>query len=239
MNNPPHGPSAFDREREHMDEQARQRALQQQEESAQRDREYKERQERDRQQREQYGPAPPHQNNTGSIPIHQPVASRLPGAIHSPGGLLANHGGVPPSGPLGAPSGPGNAFGGPLHSDLNRPVQHNPQPPTNQHQQHQGFGPNIHAHNNAPPNVALAVPAGPGVGFGGSLQQQQQQQQQEAASRLQQITTFSQPMTPAHQIPGAPALGQAGQQPILNVSFTPANQERPILKALVSLSTFS
>ena len=164
MNNQPHGPSAFDREREHLEEQNRQRALQQQEELAQREREYNERQERDRQQREQYGPAPPHQNNTGSIPIHQPVASRLPGAIHSPGGLLANHGGAPPpSGPLGAPSGPGNAFGGPLHNDASRSIQHNPQAAAAQLQQHQGFGPSILGHNAAPSNVPLGVSGGAGV----------------------------------------------------------------------------
>jgi hypothetical protein len=52
-----------------------------------------------------------------------------------------------------------------------------------------------------------------GAAFGSALQQQQQ----EAASRLQQIP-FGQPVTPAHQMPGAPTLGQGGQQPILNVS---------------------
>jgi paired amphipathic helix protein Sin3a len=218
MNNPPHGPSAFDRdrEREYLEEQNRQRALHQQEELAQREREFNERQERDRQQREQHGPAPPHQSNTGSIPIHQPVASRITGAMHSPGGLLSTHGGAPPSGPLGAPSGPGNAFGGPLHSEANRGVQHQPQTAAAQLQQHQGFGPSILGHNAAPPNVPLGVPGGAAVSFGSALQQQQQQQ--EAASRLQQIP-FAQPITQAHQMQGAPALGQGGQQPILNVSF--------------------
>jgi paired amphipathic helix protein Sin3a len=194
-----------------MDDQNRQRALQQQDDLLmQREREYNERQERERQQREQYGPVAAHQNNTGSIPIHQPVASRLPSTIHSPGGLLAKHGGAPPSGPLGAPSGPSNAFGGPLHSDANRAVQHNPQPAAAQLPQHQGFGPGLLGHNPAPSNAALG---GPGAAFGSALQQQQQ----EAASRLQQIP-FGQPVTPAHQMPGAPTLGQGGQQPILNVS---------------------
>ena len=187
--------------------------MQQQEELIQREREYNERQERERQQRDQYGPVATHQNNTGSIPIHQPVASRLPSTIHSPGGLLAKHGGAPPSGPLGAPSGPSNTFGGPLHNDANRPVQHNPQPAVSQLQQHQGFGPGLLGHNAAPSNPPLGVSGGPGAAFGNALQQQQQ----EAASRLQQIP-FGQPATPAHSIPGAPALGQGGQQPILNVS---------------------
>lgn len=107
MNNQPHGgpPGPFDREAH--EEQRRQHNLEQQEQLAQREREHNERQERERQHHRE--PYPTHQNNAGSIPIHQPVASRLPGAIHSPGGLLANHGGAPG---LGAPNGPGNAFGG-------------------------------------------------------------------------------------------------------------------------------
>ncbi|KAK6583203.1 hypothetical protein PZA11_004279 [Diplocarpon coronariae] len=219
MNNQPHGPPGFDRERE-IEEQHRQRAMQ--EDHLQREREHSDRQERERQMREkQYQPTPPHQNNTGSIPIHQPVASRLPGAIHSPGGLLANHGGAPPAGPLGAPSGPGNAFGGPLHSEASRPIQHNPQQATNQLQQ--GFGPSILHHNTV---------GGPGgnAGFGGTLQQvqeraqQAQQQQQEAVSRLQNALPFGAgPNPPGHQIAGAPPIGQGGQQPILNNRF----QDRP------------
>jgi paired amphipathic helix protein Sin3a len=222
MNNAPHGPPGYDRERDRereVEDQRRAHALQQQQELAQR--EQSERQERER-HREHYQPAPPHQNDTASIPLHQPVASRLPGAIHSPGGLLANHGGAPPPpAPLGAPSGPGNAFGGPLHSEASRPIQHNPQNATNQLQQQQGFGPSILHHNNAPSNVPIGAPGGAGVGFGGPLQQQQQtqqQQQQEAVSRLQQLP-FGGPIPQGHQMPGAPALGQGGQQPILNVRF--------------------
>lgn len=210
MNNPPHGPSTFDRERE-LEEQHR-RALQQ-EDLAQREREHneRERQERERQHREQY--SAPHQNHT-SIPLHQPVASRVPGAIHSPGGLLANHGGPPPppppSGPLGAPSGPVNAFGGPLHGDSNRSLPHNMQNDGAQQPQHQMFGPNIINHQ-PPSNMPISGPPGPGVpGFGGPLQQD--------PARMQQIP-FGGQMTPGHQMPaGAPALGQGGQQPILNVS---------------------
>jgi paired amphipathic helix protein Sin3a len=228
--NQSHGPPGFDRDRErdHLEEQSRQRALAQQEELARREREYNETQDRERQQREQreqYGPAPPHQSNAGSIPIHQPVASRLAGAMHSPGGLLSTHGGAPPAGPLGAPSGPSNAFGGPLHGDAGRAVQHNAQPAAAQLQQHQPFGPSILGHNAAPSSVPLGVPGGASVSFGGPLQQQQaQQQQQEAASRLQQIP-FGPPITQGHQMQGAPALGQGGQQPILNVSleFSPCS----------------
>jgi paired amphipathic helix protein Sin3a len=208
MNNQPHGPPGFERERE-LEEQHRHRALQQEElAQREREREHNERQERERQHRDQYQPPPPHQNNTASIPIHQPVASRLAGTIHSPGGLLANHGGAPSSGPLGAPSGPGNAFGGPLHGDANRSIQHNPQTASSQlQQQQQGFGPGLIHHN------PVGAPGGAAVGLGGSFQQQQQ----EAVARLQQLP-FGGPPIPQHQIPGAPALGQGGQQPILNVS---------------------
>ena len=215
MDNQPHGLSVFERERERereLEVQRRQHAIQQQEDLAQREREHneRERQERERLHRDQYQPTPPHppphQNNTGSITIHQPVASRLPGAIHSPGGLLANHGGAPPHpGPLGAPSGPGNAFGGPLQSDTGRVIQQNPQLATSQlQQQQQAFGPSILHHNT--PNAPQA--------FGGPLQQQQQQQE---AVRLQQLP-FGASIAQVHQMPGAPALGQGGQQPILNVS---------------------
>lgn len=224
MNNQPSGPPGFERDRELEEQHRQQRSmLQQQEDLAQREREHNERQERERQHREQhFQPAPPHQNNTGSIPIHQPVASRLPGAIHSPGGLLATHNGAPPPPPLGAPSGPPNAFGGPLHSDAARPAQLNAQNSAAQQQHHQMFGPAILNHNQPPSNVGLGVP-----GFGGPLQQHQQQplqQQQEAAQRL--MPSFGPPitpMTPGQQVPGQGALGQGGQQPILNVSTTHPN----------------
>lgn len=213
MNNQPHGPPGFDRDRESIEEQRRAHAHQQ-EELAQRAREHSERQERVRQEREQYQSTPAHQNDTGSIPIHQPVASRLPGAIHSPGGLLANHGGAPPSGPLGAPNGPGNAFGGPLHSDAGRVISHNPQNATNQLQQQQAFGPNVLHHNSA---MNLGGPGASAVNFGGPLQQQQPPQD---AVRLQQLS-FGAPLPQGHPMAGPPALGQGGQQPILNVSTAP------------------
>ncbi|RDW87684.1 hypothetical protein BP5796_03378 [Coleophoma crateriformis] len=214
--NPNHTGPGSSYEPEYEEQQMRMAELHRRQQDAAR--EYNERQERDRQDRErqhreqQHQPTPPHQNNTGSIPIHQPVASRLPGAIHSPGGLLANHGGAPPPGPLGAPSGPGNAFGGPLHSD--RPAQHNQPGTAGQQQPHQMFGPNLMNHN-APSNAGLGVPGATAPGFGGSLQQD--------AARLQQMP-FGGPMTPAHQVPGGPAMGQGGQQPILNDALSYLDQ---------------
>jgi paired amphipathic helix protein Sin3a len=215
---PPHGRASLEREREREIEenQLRERMMRQQD--AQREREQliereqleRERErERERQHREQYQPVPQHQNNTGTIPIHQPVASRLPGAIHSPGGLLANHGGSAQAGSLGAPSGPGNTFGGPLHNEANRPVQQHSQQNAVAQQQHQMFGPSLlnHQANSAAP---LGASNGPSTVFGGPLQA-------ETAARTIQQVPFGGPMGGQHQIPGAPALGQ-GQQPILNVS---------------------
>jgi hypothetical protein len=209
-----------ERERDIDDRRRQQESLQQQHELlAQRERENNERQDRqeqERRHRDHYQPAPPHQNDTASIPLHQPVASRLSGAIHSPGGLLANHGGAPPPGPLGAPSGPGNAFGGPLHSETNRPTQHSvsniAQIPT--------FGPNLLQHNpaaNVPPGPSQGGPSG----FGAPLMLPQQQQAAQQAQQQQQALQglpFGAHIPQAHQMPGASALGQGGQQPILNVS---------------------
>lgn len=228
MNNqPPQPPSGLDREREleeqHLREQ--QHIMRQQEEMAQRrDHEDRERHRRDQQQ-QQYQSVPQHQNNTGTIPIHQPVASRLAGAIHSPGGLLANHNGSSQPGPLGAPTGPGNAFGGPLHAEANRSIQpHNQQQNPAAQQQHQIFGPNIinHVVGQAAP-IGVNQAAAPG--FGGPLQP-------EAAARSMQQMPFGGPGGAAHPAQGAPALGQ-GQQPILNVSFLCCKQRQlPVPKSI-------
>ncbi|RKF60759.1 Paired amphipathic helix protein pst1 [Golovinomyces cichoracearum] len=79
------------------------------EEISQREREHGDIQDRERQHREQYQKSAPHQGNTSTIPIHQPVASRVPGAIHNPGGILANHSDIQSSGPMVV-----QRFGGPL-----------------------------------------------------------------------------------------------------------------------------
>ncbi|GJC85032.1 hypothetical protein ColLi_07870 [Colletotrichum liriopes] len=128
----------------------------------------------DRRRREGYPPGPPHHSNAGSIPIHQPVASRAMGAIHSPGGLLANHGSgssAPPM-PLGAPSGPGANFGGPLQPDNSRPPQHGG--PNNPNAQHQMFAPI--PHTTVPPSNSLGAASGGPPVFGGPLQQRDGQQ---------------------------------------------------------------
>ncbi|KAI9808396.1 MAG: Transcriptional regulatory protein sin3 [Phylliscum demangeonii] len=71
-----------EREREHHDRQRQQDAV------MLREREQQEREMRDRQHRESF----PAQHHTGSIPIHQPVASKVSTAIHGPGGLLSSIG---------------------------------------------------------------------------------------------------------------------------------------------------
>ncbi len=93
-----------EREREREQEVDRQR---QQDILAQRDFELLEQQHRDQHQSTL-------ENHTGSIPLQQPVASRVPATLHGPNGILANLGAGagpnPPPATLGAPSGPGNVF---------------------------------------------------------------------------------------------------------------------------------
>lgn len=175
--------------------------------------------ERERQHREQHQYAvPQHQNNTGTIPIHQPVASRVPQAIHSPGGLLANHGGAPASNPLGGPNGPGNAFGGPLHSEASRTMQQPNQHNSVAQQQHQLFGQNILNHA-AATSAPVGVPGGSAQPvFGGPLQNEQ------AAARSMQQIPFGGAMNGGHPAAGTQALAQ-GQQPILNVSETVTSED--------------
>lgn len=213
MDNQPHHPSNIDHEREMQEAQLQRdrerRVLQQQEELAQREREHNER-ERERQHREQYQSAPPHQNNTGAIPLHQPVASRLPGAIHSPGGLLANHSSAVQSG-LGAPNGPNNVFGGPLHAEAGRSMQQLGQSNSQQQPPHM-FGPPLGiAQNNAPQAPAHGANNGQAAVFGGPLQQ-------DAAARSMQQMPFPAPGGNQQGPQGQGPLG-SGQQPILNVSY--------------------
>lgn len=159
-------------------------------------------------------PAPtgtPHHSNAGSLPIHQPVASRLPGAIHSPGGLLANHGSAPPIA-LGAPSGASFAAGGPLPSESNRPPPHNAQNASSQmfsaiSGQTQGpsassagsalaLGPPLQQDTTRPSGQGLPFGSGGGSGGGGG--------------------GGGIPAGPP--IPSGAGALQQGQQPILNVS---------------------
>lgn len=177
---------------------------------------HRDRESAERHQRDQFPAGTPRQSNTASLQIHQPVASRIPGAIHSPGGLLATHGGSGPPIPLGAPSNPVSSFGGPLQAEPNRPLQHNAQNASTQM-----FGAISGGHN--PTSSAPSAAAG-AVGhlFGGPLQQE--------GSRASQSIPFggSSGGIPGggHPLPASSGGGgsssgsamQQGQQPILNVS---------------------
>ncbi|KAK0630074.1 hypothetical protein B0T17DRAFT_615775 [Bombardia bombarda] len=234
MNNtqPLHGGSGFDRERD-MEEQ-RHRALQQdeiarRERDRDRDRE-RERDEAERQHREPYQPATaPHHSSAGSIPIHQPVASRVANSIHSPGGLLANHGGSAPSIPIGAPPGPAPGFGGPLHGEAGMPPQHSGPgvPSSAPQQQHQMFAPMAHGPGGpSGPNGALAVSGAPPPSiFGGPLQQENGRgiPQQEGARGMQPMP-FGPGMGAGHPIPPGPGGMPQGQQPILNDALSYLDQ---------------
>lgn len=126
----------------------------------------------DRQLREPYPAGTPHHSSVNSLPLHQPVASRLAGAIHSPGGLLANHGSSGSSVPLGGPPGPSNTFGPPLH-EANRgppPAVGQGPPQSGGQGQHQMFAPL--GHHPMPPSAPLGPTAGPPPSsvFGGPLQ---------------------------------------------------------------------
>ena len=132
-----------DREREQeLDRQRQQDILAQREYEMSREIELREQQQQ--QQRDQHQSTL--ENHTGSIPLQQPVASRIPATLHGPNGILANLGAGagpnPPSAPLGAPSGPGNVFGNSMQSTGESPprafIHQGPQniPP----QQLLGFG---------------------------------------------------------------------------------------------------
>jgi paired amphipathic helix protein Sin3a len=109
------------------------------EEMAHREREQRERErERDqmeRQQREQQHH--PVQSHTGSIPIHQPVASKVPNSIHGPNGLLSNLGASappnPPQNTMQSAGGPGGLYGAQMQHGENTPrpyMQHTQGPPS-------------------------------------------------------------------------------------------------------------
>jgi paired amphipathic helix protein Sin3a len=97
-----HPPHLYDRDREPNEGH---RQLPPVDEIAQRERDRHRERESDR--RDGYPPGVVQHSTAGSIPIHQPVASRA-GAIHSPEALLANHRAVPPGRPsqMGGPPGP-------------------------------------------------------------------------------------------------------------------------------------
>ena len=177
---------------------------------------HRDRESAERHHREPYPAGTPHHSNTASLQIHQPVASRISGVIHSPNGLLANHGASGPPIPLGAPPGSVNAFGGPLPNDANRPHQHNAQNASNQM-----FGA-IGGPSSGPSGSASGPPV-----FGGPLQQEGGRPGQNIpfgsgggnAAAAAVMAASNAPMPPGSAGNNNGALQQQGQQPILNVSL--------------------
>ncbi|KAL1879588.1 Transcriptional regulatory protein sin3 [Paecilomyces lecythidis] len=136
-------PQPLNRERERDSREREMIERQRQEEMVHREREQRERereqqiQQMERQQREQQHH--PVQSHTGSIPIHQPVASKVPNSIHGPNGLLSNLGANPPPNPqqsaMQSSGGPGGMYGPQIQHGEGTPrpyMQHPPQGPPGQ-----------------------------------------------------------------------------------------------------------
>lgn len=163
--------------------------------------------------RDPYPPnAPPHHSTAGSIPIHQPVANRFTGTVHSPGGLLSNHG-TSSNNPLGAPSGPVPPSGplGPPGHEPNRQPPHAAQngnaPAPSQHAMF-GQGP----HGPMPPNGSVSAPNGANAVFGPPLQLDAN-----ARGPAQPMAFGGGVVGAGGPIGPAPGNMNQGQQPILNV----------------------
>ncbi|KAH6656936.1 hypothetical protein BKA67DRAFT_553725 [Truncatella angustata] len=152
----------------------------------------------------------PHHSNAGSLPIHQPVASRLPGAIHSPGGLLASHGSAP-SIPIGAPSA-ASFPGGPLADVTNRPPPQNAQTASSQM---------FSAIGGSTPVPATSAAAGAALALGPPLQQENSRPPTQGIPFVGGGGAPSSGGPPMP--PGAGAL-QQGQQPILNDALSYLDQ---------------
>ncbi|KAH6619265.1 hypothetical protein B0J18DRAFT_411575 [Chaetomium sp. MPI-SDFR-AT-0129] len=229
MNSQPLHGSGFDRDRD-LDERHRahhQDDIARREKERERDRD-RDRDDVDRQHRDPYPPAAssaapaPHHSTAGSLPIHQPVASRIANSITGPGGLLANHGSSAPSLPISGPSAPAPGFGGSLHGDTNRPPQQGG-PPPNGSAQHQVFvAPGSHGPSGSNgPNSSLG-PAGAGAIFGGPLQPENGRGAPQDGARAMQQLPFGSGMGPGHAIPQGSTGMPQGQQPILNVGLAQA-----------------
>ncbi|KMU86685.1 LOW QUALITY PROTEIN: transcriptional repressor Sin3p [Coccidioides immitis H538.4] len=104
--------------------------MQREREIRERDREHAERYHREQQQQQQQQQHHPVQSHTGSIPIHQPVASKVQNSIHGPNGLLSNLGATTgPNAPQSALQGssvPGGLFGGQMQHPDGPPRQYMP-----------------------------------------------------------------------------------------------------------------
>ena len=136
---------------------------------------------RERHEREREGRSSPSENHIGTIPIQQPVASRVPATLHGPNGILNDQhsvGGPPPPQPalsMSGPSGPGAVFNNPAQANAEANIRPFPS---------QSQGPNL------PPQQVLGL-SGAGtpqqLPNGASLSQQQQPILNDALSYLDQV----------------------------------------------------
>ncbi|KAI1813415.1 hypothetical protein GGS20DRAFT_479297 [Poronia punctata] len=170
--------------------------------------------------RDQFPTGTPHHSNTAALQIHQPVASRISGVIHSPRGILANHGSSGPPIPLGAPAGPVNSFGGPLQNETSRPHQHDAQNASSQM-----FG--------AIGGPSSGLPGATGAAahvFGGPLQQENTRAGQNVpfagsvANGPGPAITNANPSMAAGSAASNNGNLQQGQQPILNDALSYLDQ---------------
>lgn len=139
------------RERELLERQRQEEMVHREREQREREREQIERQHLERHRDQQHHPV---QSHTGSIPLHQPVASKVPNTIHGPGGLLSSIAANPPNAPQGgmqASGGPGGIYGSQIPHGEGTPrsyAQHAAGPPGQPMMAFNGSGPSI------PGNVA-------------------------------------------------------------------------------------
>ena len=141
------------REREMLERHRQEEMAREHREHREREREQVERQQLERQQREQQHH--PVQSHQASIPIHQPVASKVQNSIHGPNGILSTLGG---SAPPGAPqnpmqsSGPAALYAQIQHSEgTPRPYMQHPQGPPGQ--------PMLGYNGSTAPSLAVGVAA--------------------------------------------------------------------------------
>ncbi|OJJ98247.1 hypothetical protein ASPACDRAFT_79806 [Aspergillus aculeatus ATCC 16872] len=120
------------RERELLERQRQEELAHREREVREREREQIERQQLERQREQQHHGV---QHSAASIPLHQPVASKVPNSIHGPNGLLSNLSSNPANGPQGSmpgSGGPGALYGQQMQHGEGTPrsyLQHPAGPP--------------------------------------------------------------------------------------------------------------
>lgn len=151
-------PQSLNRERERDPREQELLERQRQEEMAHREREQREREQLERQQLERQREQQHHpvQSHTGSIPLHQPVASKVPNSIHGPNGLLSNLGGNPANAPQGSvqsSGAPGGMYGPQMQPGEGTPRSYMQHPPPG------GPGQHMLGYNSSGPQVPGNVAA--------------------------------------------------------------------------------